>query len=171
MAIATLMAGNLWTVTDEAGAHLMQIAAPAGADAAAVLAIYAEVTGATAPTLEAVRADALTRLADRRWRAETGGIVVGGLPLPTDERAQLKITGAAVAAERDPEMSITWKCDGGAWATLTAAQVLALADAVRAHVQACFDREATLAGAITAAETVEAVAAIDIESGWPPTGA
>ncbi|WP_454917266.1 DUF4376 domain-containing protein [Xanthobacter sediminis] len=171
MAIATLMAGNLWTVTDEAGAHLMQIAAPAGADAAAVLAIYEEVTGVTAPTVEAVRADALTRLAGRRWRAETGGIVVGGTAIPTDEQAQLKITGAALAAQRDPTMSLLWKCTGGVWVTLTAAQVLALADAVRAHVQACFDREATLAGALTAAETVEAVAAIDIETGWPPTGA
>ncbi|WP_454917419.1 DUF4376 domain-containing protein [Xanthobacter sediminis] len=162
---------GLWIVADDDGTELMQIAAPAGADAAAVLAIYEEVTGASTPTLESARADALAQLADRRWRAETGGIVVGGLPLPTDERAQLKITGAAVAAERDPEMSITWKCTGGVWVTLTAAQVLALADAVRAHVQAAFDREATLAGAITAAETVEAVAAIDIETGWPPTGA
>lgn len=118
--------------------------------------------------LESARAQALAALADRRWRAEAGGITVNGVPIPTDERAQVKITGAALAAQRDPAMTVAWKCSGDVWVTLSAEQLLALADAVRAHVQACFDREATLSAALAAAETVEAIAAIDLEGGWPP---
>ena len=45
--------------------------------------------------------------------------------------------------------------------TLTAQQILGMADAVRAHVQGCFDREAGLAAQVQAAETVEAVQAIN----------
>jgi hypothetical protein len=39
--------------------------------------------------------------------------------------------------------------------------VIAIAQAVRAHVQACFDREADLRDAIDAGE------APDIDTGWP----
>ena len=38
---------------------------------------------------------------------------------------------------------------------MTAPQILAMADAVRAHVQSCFDREAELLPLIEAAESPE----------------
>jgi hypothetical protein len=39
--------------------------------------------------------------------------------------------------------------------------------AVRAHVQACFDKEAELKAEIEAASTVEEIAAVDLNTGWP----
>lgn len=44
---------------------------------------------------------------------------------------------------------------------------IAIGDAVTAHIQGCFANEAALTAAILAAGDVAALAAIDIESGWP----
>jgi hypothetical protein len=50
---------------------------------------------------------------------------------------------------------------------LDAQAVTAVAMAVRAHVQACFDREAELKAQIEAAATPEEISAVDIGAGWP----
>ena len=39
--------------------------------------------------------------------------------------------------------------------------------AVRAHVQACFDKEAELKEQIEAATTAAKIAAVDLYTGWP----
>jgi len=69
------------------------------------------------------------------------------------------VTGAALKAMQDSEYSCRWKGVGG-FIELTAPQILAIADAVRAHVQGCFDREAELVALIEAATTPEELAAI-----------
>jgi hypothetical protein len=115
-------------------------------------------------------ADARTKargaLAARRWVAEQAGTSIDGLPIATDQTAQNKIVGAAVAAMLDPGYTVNWKTDDG-FVTLGAAQVIGIAQAIRAHVQACYDREAVLIAEIAAATTPAAVAAIDLEAGWP----
>lgn len=160
---------SIWSVEDD-GVQIMRIAAPAGADAAAVMALYAEMVSPAA-TVEAARAEMLAALAARRWQAETSGIVIAGATIMTDAASQAKLTGAAVAAMRDPDMPpLRWKCRDGSFVALSPAQILAIADAVRSHVQACFDREATLAGEICAASQAD-LATIDINAGWPATDA
>lgn len=88
-------------------------------------------------------------IANARWVAETGG--VNGIR--TDRESQAMITGAALAAMQDDTYTCQWKGEAG-FVTLTAAQILATANAVRQHVQACFDQESDLSALITAAETV-----------------
>jgi hypothetical protein len=66
----------------------------------------------------------------------------------------------------DSNYSVQWKTGAG-FVTLTAAQVIAAAQAVRAHVQACFDHEADVAAEIDAAETLAELQAIDVSAGWP----
>jgi hypothetical protein len=101
-------------------------------------------------------------IAARRFQAETGGAVVEGLAVNTERDSQSLLTGAAFAASLDPEYRIKWKTGSG-FVELTGEQVIALASAVRAHVQACFDREAELLGAVVAGSiTVEM-----LEQGWP----
>jgi hypothetical protein len=124
-------------------------------------------TPAAASTLAGLKEAALKALADRRWRAETGGISVNGSPVATDERSQAKFVGACLAATLDANYSVQWKLIDGSFTTLDHDQIIAIAQAVRSHVQACFDHEATLAGAIQAAVDEQALAAIDIEAGWP----
>lgn len=89
-------------------------------------------------------------IANARWMAEVSGVA----GIRTDRESQAMITGAALKAMQDDTYTCAWKSSDGTFATLTAVQILAAADAVRTHVQACFDREADLSTLIAAAETV-----------------
>lgn len=119
-------------------------------------------------TLDEQKAARLVDLAARRYQAEEAGTIFGGAPLATDRTTQGKITAAYVKAAADPAYSIpVWKFGPGKFAALDAATILAAADAVSAHVQACFTREADLSAAILGATDAAALAAVDIETGWP----
>lgn len=120
-----------------------------------------------APSIEDLRTAKLAALAERRWQAETGGTTVAGTPIKTDAQSTGKITAAYVQATANPSFTARWKVDTGIFVTLDAATIMAIGDAVTAHVQACFDREDTLTTAILAAEDISALAAIDIGAGWP----
>jgi hypothetical protein len=89
-------------------------------------------------------------IAAARFEAETAGID----GIKTDRESQALITGAALKAMQDSEYSCRWKTESG-FVELTAPQILAIADAVRAHVQGCFDHEAELLPLIDAAESPE----------------
>lgn len=108
------------------------------------------------------RVELAQQIADRRWQAETGGTTISGMPLDTGRDSQALITGAALAAMLDPEYSVQWKTQGG-FVDLTAEQIIAVASAVRAHVQACFDREAELLEALEAGTFTPEM----LEDGWP----
>ena len=69
------------------------------------------------------------------------------------------ITGAALKAMQDDTYSFRLTTDAGFF-ELTAPQILAIADAVREHVQGCFDREAELLALVEAATTPEELEAI-----------
>lgn len=113
-------------------------------------------------------ADLLAALAARRYVAEESGTTFNGLPLATDRTTQAKITAAYVKATADPNYAIAaWKFAHGVFAPLDAATIIAAADTMEAHVQACFANEAAITALIAAAETPEDLAAIDIEQGWP----
>jgi hypothetical protein len=98
----------------------------------------------------------------RRYKSETSGITVNTMPIATDRDSQGLITGAAVAALLDSDYSLNWKTSAG-FVELNAVQILNLASAVRAHVQASFDREAQLLAAV--AEGL--ITAAMLEEGWP----
>lgn len=119
-----------------------------------------------AAELNAAKAAKRAALAATRYTHEIGGTTVAGASLLTDRESQGLLTGAALAATLDPNYTVTWKAANG-WVTLDAPTLIAMAQAVRAHVQACFDREKTLDDAIAAAATVADVEAVDITTGWP----
>lgn len=114
-----------------------------------------------------LQAARLAELANQRWQAEKAGIVVAGVLIMTDRESQALITGAALQAILDAAYSVSWKTADGSFRLLSAAQLLTIARAVRAHVQACFDREAELARAINETSDVAALGKVDIASGWP----
>ena len=105
--------------------------------------------------LEAAKSAKRAEIAAARFEAETAGID----GIKTDRESQAMITGAALKAMQDSEYSCRWKGVSG-FIELTAPQILAIADAVRAHVQSCFDREAELLPLVEAAESPEELAAI-----------
>lgn len=101
-------------------------------------------------------------IAARRYEAETAGISVNGMPLDTGRDSQALVTGAALAAVIDSAYICQWKTAGG-FVDLDAPQIIAIASAMRAHVQACFDREAELLDAVAAGTYT----AEQLDQGWP----
>lgn len=116
--------------------------------------------------LEELRQARKSAATDLRWQKETGGIVIAGVPVATDDRSKTLILGRRAQAQSDPDMTFRWKAASGEWVELTGAQIIAIADAVADHVQACFDREGDLHDAIDTTETAEAVLAVNILAGW-----
>lgn len=112
--------------------------------------------------LDAIKAARFAELASIRFGYETAGVA----GLRSDRESQALLTGAALAATLDPEYTVDWKGEGG-WTTLDAVQLLAAAQTVRGHVQACFSNERVLAAAIDAAPDMDAVLAVDLGQGWP----
>ncbi|MDF3936647.1 DUF4376 domain-containing protein [Pseudomonas citronellolis] len=114
------------------------------------------------PELVAPAVDVAALIAARRYQAETAGIVVNGTHVPTDRDSQALVTGAALAAVIGTAYTCQWKTAEG-FVTLDATSIIAMATAMRAHVQACFDREASLLAELKdGAYTDE-----QLEQGWP----
>jgi len=135
------------------GEHLF-VAGQSGAALAALLDAF--------DWIAAARSAKLAELAALRFNKETAG--VNGIR--TDRESQALLTGAALAASLDPDYEVDWKGEAG-WTTLNAVQLLGAAQAVRGHVQACFSNEREHATAIALLDTVEAIEAYDLSSGWP----
>jgi Domain of unknown function (DUF4376) len=117
--------------------------------------------------LEAAKTAKRAALADYRWQREVAGMSFMGVPLATDAISQTKYIGAVIAAQIDPQVTIRWKAASGAFLTLDAATIIGVAQAVRAHVQSCFNRESDLVDLINSQTTVPAIEAVDITQGWP----
>lgn len=110
-------------------------------------------------------ADLSAYAADARWRNETGGITIAGVPVATDDRSKQMIIGARVAADADPNWTSQWVGADGAIYPIDAAAIIAISNAVQAHVNACFATFATVkaeidAGAITTTAEIDAAFAV-----------
>lgn len=110
------------------------------------------------PTMETLKNYA----GQKRWEVETGGISFGGNTVTTDDRSKLLIEGAPETL--NPGESTNVKTATG-WVTLDQATLLLLRDAVRSHVQNCFNAEKAVVDKIDA-ETITTYAEIDAEP-WP----
>lgn len=117
------------------------------------------------PSLATVIQNKLTKLAAYRYEKEIAGITINGATISTDRDSQAKVSGAYNYVQIAPAAIINWKGENG-WVQLDAATITAIAQAVGAHVQVCFDNEKTHSDAIQALTTVAAVEAYDFTVGW-----
>ncbi|MCX5496423.1 hypothetical protein OSH11_17080, partial [Kaistia dalseonensis] len=63
-----------------------------------------------APAGPPTKAELMAYAADKRWRVETGGIVVDGAVIRTDDKSQSRVSGAALLAFSDPDLvTIDWE--------------------------------------------------------------
>ena len=76
--------------------------------------------------------------ADKRWQMETGGFEFNGLHIATDDRSKIMIAGAREAAKVNPDFTTPWVTLTGEVAVLNAATIIAISDAVGAHVNNVF---------------------------------
>lgn len=104
--------------------------------------------------------DLVAYAARKRWEKEVGGTEVAGMPVFTDDRSKTLIMGARQAADADPGFTTQWKTATGSFITLDATMIMAISNAVLAHVAACFAREAGVIAAIED-ETIATIAEID----------
>lgn len=113
------------------------------------------------PTLDELKAQKKAEIAAARYEREIAGVEINGVLIDTGRDSQALITGAALAAMLDSEYSLNWKTAVG-FIHLSASEIIAVAQAVRTHVQTCFDREGELAALVDAATTKEELDAIVI---------
>ena len=123
-----------------------------------------EVEAPPVKTLDELKVQKKQDIAAARYKAETAGVEVNSVKIDTGRDSQALITGAAVAAMLDENYSLNWKTSTG-FIHLTAPEIIAVAQAVRAHVQHCFDREGELVALVDAAQNEEELNAIEIT--WP----
>jgi hypothetical protein len=100
--------------------------------------------------------------AQTRFLHETHGIAIEGLNIETTRDSQALIASTGLSAILDPEYRCNFKTLNG-FVEIGAEQILAIAKAVRSHVQACFDRELDLLRALEARTYKDEMLA----EGWP----
>lgn len=105
-------------------------------------------------------------LAAYRYEREVGGITINGIIIKTDRESQSLIAGAKIYSDLNEAISIDWKGKSG-WVTINRTTIIAISQAVAAHVQACFTNEKAHAEAITALTTAAEIEAYDFTTGWP----
>ena len=100
--------------------------------------------------------DPFAMLADHRWRHETAGLdLAGGQRIQTTRESQAQITAVVNSLQMGLiSEPVTYKLDSG-WADLTAAEVTVVAQAVGAHVKACFRAERAVAAQLEATDDPE----------------
>ena len=101
-------------------------------------------------------ADRAAYIAAWRETAIASGITFMGAAIATDGGSQARIAAAALEASLNPAARFRWHASGEVL-ELSAAEMLALHSAVRAHVQACFDHAEALVNDPSAT----------VEAGWP----
>lgn len=119
--------------------------------------------------LARVRAWAATKV--HRDRCAGGGCQTAHGRVDSDERSRILIAGAVqmaqIAMAAGEPYSVDWVMADNQPVTHDAPAMITLGLAVGQHIAACWARAQALRAEIDAAETIEAVAAIDITTGWP----
>ena len=110
--------------------------------------------------------DWTVRIAATRYDHETKGTTFthsdgNTYGIATDRQSQAMVTGAKVSLNGSTD-TVQWKTAQG-FVTVDAADMDALAKAVRTHVQAAFDREAELEAKVADGT----ITRDDLDTGWP----
>ena len=111
------------------------------------------------------KAAALSAIANKRWEVE-----VSHPTFDTSREAQAQINKAWMAVQIDPNRVFNYKAKDGSWQQFDKAQIEAIAGAISAWVEDCFDREKDLADAVNAATSIadlESILTNDLPTGWP----
>ena len=101
-------------------------------------------------------------IAHRRYSEEISGIEVAGARFETTRDSQSLIGSAVVHAMDNPNYTCLWKTDDG-FKEMSGAELRSVLSEVRAHVQACFDREAVLLDHLNAGTLTVSM----LDEGWP----
>ncbi|WPH18235.1 DUF4376 domain-containing protein [Variovorax paradoxus] len=119
-------------------------------------------------TLEDLKRSLADMASAYRVAAETSGLTLpNGIAVNTAREDQARITSVLVSARLANVEVIDFKAATG-WVTMTLTELEEIARTIALHVQACFTAERAHHQAIAALTNVEAAAAYDLNSLWPP---
>lgn len=117
------------------------------------------------------RADLLVRINEERDRREELGFPYRGKWLDSTTRSVQRITTAALAAQAalaaGAPFAIDWTCADNSVLPLDAGGVIGMPVALAQHAAALHAHARSLKAAIDAADSEAALAAINIQAGWP----
>lgn len=100
---------------------------------------------------DAQRAQLLKDFASARYDKEYGGFTsVTGIEVRTDDRTRTILAYAKDSARADSDYTKRWKLADGMFTSLTAAQILAIADEMDTYIERCFQAEEAHGNAIAA---------------------
>ncbi len=118
-------------------------------------------------TLAEVKAARLEAIAARR-RVATSVVSVGPMTIPWNDTTENRVANAIAALTLKPEgATVSWEVTRGVFATLDLVTLQAIGLAAFDRQQAAFDTVRALSAQVMTANDAEAVAAVDIEVGWP----
>lgn len=121
---------------------------------------------ADAAAIAAPSQQALIAYADTKFEAvQSGGCVVGGVPVYTTIKGLTMLNGAVARANANPAAVANWVVDATTTVQLDAATVTAIGLAVSDWVQSCYDALSDVYAAIMADE-ITTFAEIDAAT-WP----
>lgn len=83
-------------------------------------------------------------IADKRWQIESSGVDFDGVTIPTDRMSQTILTSMNLRVDRNPDYTTSFKVASGQYLTVGRDEIIAMGDAVFAHVDAAFQREREL---------------------------
>lgn len=119
------------------------------------------------PTPVRTYASLLAEVAAKRWAVETSGILIGGTPIATDRESRSQLTSVYSDLQNSLIADTPWKEADGSFTLVTLAEIEPAAQAVAAHVRACFAAEQAHTIAIEALHTQAELDSYDIHTGWP----
>ena len=120
---------------------------------------YFEVVALPVPTFEELRERKKAEISAARYAYEIAGVIINGVHVTTDREDQAMITAVALSAVVDQTYTTVWKGADG-YLTLNAAEILAMARIVGAHVEAAFAEEKRRLDLIDAARDEAELASI-----------
>ena len=118
---------------------------------------------AVAEWLETLRLrDPVAKLADYRWRRETGGMTLpDGTEILTTREAQAQITSTMLSMNVGiVEPPVRWKAQSG-WVSLGLAELVFVAAAVALHVKVCFQAEEEVQAQLAGDPGLDVVSSFD----------
>lgn len=131
----------------------------------------AEIVALREVPLAAVKAARLTDINAERDRREEAGFPYRGKWIDSTPRSVQRITAAALAAQAilasGQSYSVDWTCADNSTLPLDAHGVIGIPVALARHAAALHDHARSLKAAVEAADSEAALAAIDIQAGWP----
>lgn len=109
----------------------------------------------------------LAEVAAKRWQVETSGIIIGDTPIATDRESQAQLTSSYTLLKSGLITNTPWKSADGRFTLVTLPDLEPIAQAVGAHVRACFAAEQSHNEDINALAAQSDLDDYDVDIGWP----